>query len=57
MLTISIIGFLIGATELMIELLDNTATKQHDRNNSKSVSLRTSDGTTKGLQRTQHLSA
>ena len=57
MLTISIIGFLIGATELMIELLDNTATKRHDRNNSKSVSLRTSDGTTKGLQRTQHLSA
>ena len=57
MLTISIIGFLIGATELMIELLDNTATKRHDRNNSKSVSLRTSDRTTKGLQRTQHLSA
>ena len=42
---------------MTIELLDNTVRKQHDRNDSKSLSLRTSYWTNQGLQRTQHLSA
>ena len=55
MLIISVIATVIGATELLIELLDNTTRNNHDRDNSKSASLRTSDGTTQRLQRRQPL--
>ena len=39
MITIAVIAAVIGATELLFELLDNYERKQHDRDNSQNPSL------------------